>query len=267
VRLDLKLWQREFGATVSVFAQGAASGGTASAMTQVGTAVPLIIAPHAELGAVVPAPPGLAGGRAEYIGVDAGTATIGLGCELRDSSGTYTVEGTADWRANRVLALSKVANTFTTVSTVDSRPAHKLNLKSWQRDYGATVDIYVQGTVSGGTASNLAQVGTAVPMVIVPLGSDGRITAAPFGLADGRANYFGLDMGTARFGLGAELRATGGTYVVESVADWRMGRVAGLSKVVTPYTQSGGASPFALLDMSGAPLLDMSGAALLDMAG
>ena len=112
MRLQLALWQRDYGATVDVYAPGTANGGTAGSMSQVGTAVPWIIVPYAEFGQIAPPPPSMSGGRATYIGIDSGTAVAGLGCELRYAGGTYIVEGTADWRPNRVVTLSKVANPY-----------------------------------------------------------------------------------------------------------------------------------------------------------
>ena len=109
-------------------------------------------------------------------------------------------------------------------------------LRSMYRMYGATVDVYAAGTVSaGGSAGTMVMVGTAVPMVLMPYTEAGAIAPAPQLLAGGRANYIGIDAGTANMGLGCELRYSGGIYEIQGTADWRWARVTLLSKVSTPY--------------------------------
>lgn len=112
MRLRISAWARDYGATVNVFAPGTVNGGTAAGMVQVGTAVPGILVPYTDAGQIAPPPPSMAGGRTTHFWVDAGTAAIGLGCELRYSGGTYRVEGTADYRPDRVAQLSKVATPY-----------------------------------------------------------------------------------------------------------------------------------------------------------
>jgi hypothetical protein len=102
---------RTFGQTADIYAPAASSGGTAGAMGvvssgAVGLLVPVTDAQAAGLLAL--APLGLAGGRSEHIWIDSGTATLGVGCEVRTTlGGTYAVEGTADWRVGRVALLSQ----------------------------------------------------------------------------------------------------------------------------------------------------------------
>lgn len=101
----------EFRSTVNVYGPGALAGGTAGSATQTGTAVPVLIMPSAQneaSGMLQAAPLGLGGGRADYLGIHAGTATIRPGDELRDGTSiTYYCHGTADWQMATVLALSK----------------------------------------------------------------------------------------------------------------------------------------------------------------
>lgn len=101
----------EHRATVDVYAPGALSGGTAGSATASATAVPIIIVPSASneaSGMLQAAPLGLGGGRADYLGFHAGTATIRPGDELRiDTTTTYYCHGTADWKLATVVALSK----------------------------------------------------------------------------------------------------------------------------------------------------------------
>jgi hypothetical protein len=98
----------EFRATADIYAPGTAS------MAQVGTAVPGLLVPNTPNGPMHLAPEYLAGGRVEYLWIDAGTARLGIGCEVRPSiGGTYEVHGTADWELARVCLLSKLAGPFT----------------------------------------------------------------------------------------------------------------------------------------------------------
>jgi hypothetical protein len=106
----LAILQRRYGSTASVYAPGSYSGGTAGSVTQVGTAVPGLLVPSANneaSGLLGAAPAGLGGGRADYLWIDSGTATIRPGYELRAGGGTYFCIGTADWRVGRVCALSQ----------------------------------------------------------------------------------------------------------------------------------------------------------------
>lgn len=105
--------------------------------------------------------------------------------------------------------------------------------------WGATANVFAPGTAAAGSASTMTQVGTAVPGILVPttnVQGAGLVELAPEYLAGGRAQYLWIDSGTARLGIGCEVRPTnGGTYEVHGTADWKLGRVALLSKIVTPF--------------------------------
>lgn len=104
--------------------------------------------------------------------------------------------------------------------------------------FGATTDVYAPGSATGGTSAAMVQVGTAAVGLLVPSTNQqaaGFVDVAPIGLAGGRTTHLWIDRGTATVGLGCELRTAAGTFFVEGTADWRIGRVALLSKVTTPY--------------------------------
>lgn len=104
MRLNLAPLIRQFGATADSYAAAASSGGSAGTATLVSSSIPGLLVPASERGLLGPGP--IAGGRVDYWWIDAGTATVRVGGALHVGTVTYMVQGTADWRMGRAVALS-----------------------------------------------------------------------------------------------------------------------------------------------------------------
>jgi hypothetical protein len=97
----------DFGATVSIWAPAAVSGGTAGTATQVGTAIRYLIVPASDQGQWGAAPVGMAGERSDFWGFDMdGSANVLPGYEVKVGTATYIVQGTAHWGLGKVAGLS-----------------------------------------------------------------------------------------------------------------------------------------------------------------
>lgn len=97
----------EFGGSVDLYRNPAASGGKVAAPVQVGTAIPCIIVPTSDAGNLVGAPQGLGGGRAPMTGIFKSNApAIAIGDDVRQGTVRYQVESTANWTLGRVIGLS-----------------------------------------------------------------------------------------------------------------------------------------------------------------
>lgn len=97
-------------------------------------------------------------------------------------------------------------------------------------EFGGSVDLYRSPAASAGKVGTATQVGTAIPCIILPTSDAGNLIGAPQGLGGGRAPMTGIFKANApTIQNGDELRQGTVTYMVESSANWTLGRVIGLS--------------------------------------
>lgn len=96
--------------------------------------------------------------------------------------------------------------------------------------FGGSADLYASPAASGGKVGAPVQVGTAIPIIIVPTDDAAKYGLPPLGLAGGRVSYIGILRDDAPSIIGGhELRQGTVTYKVESAGNWTLGRVIGLS--------------------------------------
>lgn len=95
---------------------------------------------------------------------------------------------------------------------------------------GATVNVWRSPSATAGSpVGTPTQVGTAVPMLLIPASDAQQLGLLPAGLGGGRADFYGVHRGTATIRTADEVRSGTATYHVEGTASWSLAVVVALS--------------------------------------
>ena len=97
-------------------------------------------------------------------------------------------------------------------------------------EFGSTADIYASAASSGGTAGTPTLSKAGVRVIIVPSSDRGQWGAAPEGNGGERSEFWFMDVdGTAGLLPSYEVRQGTVAYICNGTADWKFGKVAGLT--------------------------------------